>query len=504
MWGWTDTFTNRLAVTLLCAAALVACGGGGGGGGGTGTPPPVATPPPQPDPEPEPEPRFSTATLEGAYVFRSIGFSEEGLFLTLGHFTADGDGRISGRQENVGLLGPIPFEGTYTLNEDGTGSANLSYTFDGTAFESSIALTVASRDGGAFVDREDDQIFLGEFVRQQGPINTARFSGNHVYALIGSGVRSIGRIAFDGAGNVTGGDEDRNEGGFVTLDAVITGGNYQTDPQTGRTALRVNTAFGISDFIVYPVSAEHAFVMATDPTVFVRGDLWTQTTSARDTSAVSGPYVFVTTGAASGGNLTALGRLRADGNGNIGDGRIHLNEPAGVLDDEPLSGSLVLDAQGVGDAILEFAGTPSNYGLRLVAADRLVYLQTDAGTFSSGLAVRQQDRDFSNADFEGEYVFNSDRLTANALTLATGVLTADGGGVLELSGTGTRFQEFAGFSQPTLTASGTYATRSDGRGTASIPGLSDQFRYYRVDDEVIVMIALDLGESQSLGVLGRE
>ncbi len=292
MWEWTDTFTNRLAVALLCAAALVACGGGGGGGGGAGTPPPVATPPPQPDPEPEP--RFSTATLEGAYVFRSIGFSEDGLFLTLGHFTADGDGRISGRQENVesvGLLGPIPFEGTYTLNEDGTGSANLSYTFDGTAFESSIALTVAGRDGGAFVDREDDQIFLGEFVRQRGPIDTARFSGNHVYALTGSGVRSIGRIVFDGAGNVTGGDEDRNEGGFVTLDAVITGGNYQTDPQTGRTALRVNTAFGISDFIVYPVSAEHAFVMATDPTVFVRGDLWTQTTSARDTSAVAGPYV---------------------------------------------------------------------------------------------------------------------------------------------------------------------------------------------------------------------
>lgn len=42
------------------------------------------------------------------------------------------------------------------------------------------------------------------------------------------------------------------------------------------------------------------------------------------------------------------------------------------------------------------------------------------------------------------------------------------------------------------------------RGTASLPGLSDQFRYYHVDDETIVVIALDPNESQSLWLAKRE
>ena len=498
---------SRFAVVLLMAAALTACGGGGGSSTSdsppAGTSPPPATQP-DPDPEPDPEPRFSAASLKGSYVYRSIGFSEQGPFLNLGHFTADGAGGISGRQENVegaGLLGPIPFEGTYTVDEDGVGTASLIYNLDGESFNITVAIVVAGSEGGAILDREDDQVFLGEFLRQRGPLDNDRFSGRHVFSLTGNNQRAIGRLEFDGAGNVTGGDRDLSDNGFITLDVVVTGGNYQTDPQTGRTAVRVTTADGSSDFVVYPISPERAFVMATDLQAFARGDLWTQANTPLESSAVSGPYIFVTTGAASGGNLTSLGRFQSDGAGSLSDGRIHLDEPAGFLDDEPLSGSYVLNAQGVGDAVLEFAGEASNYGVRVIDAERLVYLQTDAGSLASGVAQRQQDKDFRNADFQGDYVFASDRLTADALTFGTGVLSADGGGVLELSGFGSRFQDFVGFSQPGIAASGTYVTRADGRGTASLPGLSDQFRYYHVDDETIVMIALDPNESQSIGLV---
>lgn len=493
MKGATGT---RFAIALATALAVAACGGGGGGSTPTDpTPPPTA----------EPEARFSASSLDGNYVFRSLGIGEGGVFHTIGHFTADGDGGLSGRQENneAGVMvGPFDFEGSYSIDDDGTGIASLTATVNGERLDTELAVVLVNSDQGVIVDREDDSVLLADFRRQSGPLGTARFDGTHVFSFAGNDVRAIGRLELDGSGNVTGGDQDISEGGNVSIDVQVIGGSYQTDATTGRSTFRVTSEFGSSDFIVYPVDADEAYVMSAQPQSPGRGEVWRQADETFGSESLAGAHVIVTTGASPGGSLISLGRLEAGADGSISEGRIHLNEPAGVLDDAPFDGEFVLDARGVGDAILRFDGRETNYGLRAVDDERFVFLQTDQGQLASGVAHRQQTRNYSNADFQGDYAFALDQLTASSLTFGVGVIEADGGGVLEASGLGSRIEDQAGFSQPGIASSGTYATRGDGRGTASLSGRSDQLRYYHVDDETILMIALDSNEIQSIG-LGR-
>jgi hypothetical protein len=242
---------TRLAAILIVALFLLTgCGGGGGGGGGSTAAPPAQPPAsPAPDPEPEPEPRFSPATLQGSYVFSSIGFEPtEGVFRTIGRFTADGQGGISGQQENIelsGRFGPFTFDGSYTLNENGRGSVNIAGTVDGVTLTTTLAFVLVDEGGGTFLDQEDDQVFLGNFQRQTSALDLSRFAGTHVYSISSGNERLIGRIELDGNGAVIGGDQDVNEAGFVRTDIALLSGNAIRLDRLGN--FRVEIFFVLQD-----------------------------------------------------------------------------------------------------------------------------------------------------------------------------------------------------------------------------------------------------------------
>lgn len=497
----------RLAVALFLSLFLLAGCGGGGGSSSTAAPPAQPPASPAPDPEPEPEPRFSAATLQGSYIFSSTGFEPtEGLFRTIGRFTADGQGGVSGQQENIessGRFGPFTYEGTYSVDENGRGSVNITGTVEGVTLTTTLVLVVVDENGGVFLDQEDDQVFLGSFRRQTSNLDLARFSGTHVYSITGGNERAIGRLELDGNGAVTGGDQDVNEAGFVRTDIALLSGNYQVDPQTGRTPFRVTSELGTSDFIAYPIDNDEAILMSTDPDFIAAGTLRRQTDEDISTSLLAGPHVVFYAGANLAGSVTSLARVVLAEDGTISDGRITINGGGELLDDVPLTGAATINALGVGQATINYDGITEDLRLLVASADSWVLLSLAQGQLTSGSGVRQVQQDYSNASFIGDYAFGFDQFTGDTLTLGVGDLTADGGGVLTATASSSRFRDSVGFSLPALSISATYATRADGRGTASLPGLSDQIRYYHVDDESILMIGLDPGEILTLGLTRR-
>ncbi|MCC5888901.1 MAG: hypothetical protein JJT88_20885, partial [Gammaproteobacteria bacterium] len=329
------------------------------------------------------------------------------------------------------------------------------------------------------------------------------FSGTHVYSITGGNERAIGRIELDGDGAVIGGDQDVNEAGFVRTDIALLGGNYQVDPQTGRTPFRVTSELGTSDFIVYPIGNDDAILMSTDPDFIAAGTLRRQTDAAISTSMMAGAHVVFSSGANLGGNVTTLARVVLTEDGTFSDGRITINGGGELLDDAPLTGTATVNALGVGQATISYDGITEDLRLRVASADSWALLSLAQGQLTSGSGVRQVQQDYSNANFTGDYAFGFDQFTGDTLTLGVGDLTGDGAGVFNGTASSSRFREGIGFSLPSLSISGTYATRADGRGTASLPGVSDQSRYYHVDDETILMIGMDPGQSLTLGLTRR-
>lgn len=493
--------THLAAVLIVALFLLTGCGGGGGGGSTTAKP---SQPPASPDPEPEPELRFSPASLQGSYVFSSTGFEPtEGVFRTIGRFTADGQGGVSGQQENIergGRFGPITFDGSYTVDANGRGSINIAATVDGETVTTELTLVVADENSGVFLDREDDQVFLGTFQRQTSTLDPGRFAGTHVYSIDSGDERVIGRVEFDGAGAVMGGDQDVNDGGFIRTDVALLSGSYQVDPQTGRTPLQVTSELGTSDFIVYPIDNDEAILMSTDPNFIAAGTLLRQTDAAISTSLLAGAHIAFSVGSNASGTVSSLGRVVLTEDGTITEGRITINDGSGLLDDVPLTGSVSTNALGVGDATIIYNGITENLRLRVADADSWALLSIAPGQVTSGSGARQVQKTYDNADFSGNYAFGFNQGTDDTLTLGIGDLTADGGGVLAATASSSRFRAGVGFSFPALSISGTYVTRADGRGTATFPGLSDQIRYYHIDAETILMIGMDPGEILTLGL----
>ena len=81
-------------------------------------------------------PRCSNANLSGGYGFSVNGTTANAEHYSLvGRFVADGKGGVTGvsTQSVNGAISRPSFTGTYTVNADCTGTANLTFDYGGTA-----------------------------------------------------------------------------------------------------------------------------------------------------------------------------------------------------------------------------------------------------------------------------------------------------------------------------------------------------------------------------------
>jgi len=318
----------------------------------------------------------TTATdseLVGPYAFLFQGYDDvlSGVLAyqtaTVASFTADGNGVIgvgeldSNHQSSSpsgNTIGSRQFLGTYTLAADHLGYMTMTtLNADGTTgTTATYAITARVPLAPATVATQVDMIEFddnglqgtrgsGTMLAQQPTAFSAGLKGSYAFGLSGDTpclpscvvgiiagpVASVGQFTTNGTSLLTSGTSDANIATTNYADALLTG-SYGAADGNGRLELTMDTAgtpTGIypSDYAVYLVNANQAFVMSTDKHstyLLLAGTAQLQTQAAFSNASISGAFIGYENAQASPGllgvtlgdtlNLSAATIFRATGN----------------------------------------------------------------------------------------------------------------------------------------------------------------------------------------------
>jgi len=272
---------------------------------------------------------FSNAALNGTEVFRvlastpcsgSPGLAEAGIFI------ADGNGNISS-----GTVDPNQFSlsGSYSIGSNGIGTLTLNTP--GYTSEEFVVYVVGN---GKIILLGTNGLAAIGFTEQQATgltFSNATLAASYDFLLEGSpsdtqgtfAEGAIGRVGFDGLGNVTGGTQDEGTqaeapvGNYISNN-TIQGGTYSV-AANGRTTVTETTAAGTRNYIYYLVSANRAYVVDAAGTAMGTVDMQP---APPTTATLNGDYAFAGANYLSDVALMVVSNasvvwLYADGNGNV-------------------------------------------------------------------------------------------------------------------------------------------------------------------------------------------
>ena len=213
---------------------------------------------------------------------------------------------------------------------------------------------------------------------------------------------------------------------------------------------------------------------------------------------LDGNYAFLVSGFSPNGHFVAAGSFFADGAGNISNGVIDTNDPAGVQLAQSFSGTYAIGSNNLGTMSL---GARS-FALAMTSAGNAQIIefddQTGAGTRNSGVLLKQDTHAFSQALISGQYGFGFSGTDASADRYAlVGSSQADGAGHFN---SGVLDSDDNGVAQ-NVNFSGTYGSvnTSTGRGTATI-AITGQgttnYSFYVVSATQLLMMETDFVSGQ--------
>ena len=192
---------------------------------------------------------FSNAALAGSFAFTLSGIDTGTVPLAVGGiFTSDATGALTSGLDDSNDNGLIvtndPMTGSIPVASTGRGTATLNTSRGALTF----AYYVVDANHLKIVGTNNFPALGGEAFRQTGPFSNASVSGPFAFTIAGADLlngnpfAAGGVLTSDGAGNVTSGIEDFNDGGSVTTTVPLTG-TYAMAPN-GRGTLTLNTAAG--------------------------------------------------------------------------------------------------------------------------------------------------------------------------------------------------------------------------------------------------------------------
>jgi hypothetical protein len=278
--------------------------------------------------------------LDGPYAYLFQGYDDvvAGVLAyqtaTVGSFTADGLGGISAGELDANHQSSNPtgatvsssnFLGTYTigtdnrgsltitaLKADGTTGATTTYAIAVKAPVSPATITVE----GSLIESDDNQIVgtkgSGTFLAQTPAAYTAGLTGSYAFGvsgdtpclpsctigIIAGPAATVGQFTTNGAGALTGGTSDTNIATTNIANSPLSG-TYSTADTNGRLELSMTTAdlTGIAyptDFAVYLVNANQAFILSTDKHsayILLAGSAQLQTVANFGDAPINGPFI---------------------------------------------------------------------------------------------------------------------------------------------------------------------------------------------------------------------
>lgn len=461
--------------------------------------------------------------LTGPYAFLFQGYDDvvAGVLAyqtsTVGSFTADGAGGInlgeldanhqssnpSGTMvESQNFLGTYEVESDHrgyititTLNPDGTTDQTFTYAI---SLKAPVSPATVSTEG-SLIRFDNNQLVgtkgSGSLLAQTTTSFTAGLNGSYAFGMSGdtpclisctvgvaSGpVATVGVFTTNGSGNFTTGTADANIASINFAQAPLTG-SYQTADANGRVQLqmsnsKISDGLYPTDFAVYIVNANEAFVMSTDKHsdyTLLAGTAQLQTQSSFANASIDAAFVGYENAQSNPGllgttlqsvlNFSSATVFRASGDGagtcnttNVDTGGLtslidNLTGLSGATKNNLLSallgsyqatGSSSCTVSGDGRGVLDYpnhsslisillgllglpTGPPSARVVYLVAPNRGYFLETSYAGL--GQIEPQTGAPFSLATLDGTYVESTVPASSLASINTSGYLTANGAG----------------------------------------------------------------------------
>lgn len=331
---------------------------------------------------------FSNAALAGSFAFTLSGIDTGSVPLAVGGvFTSDASGNLTAGIDDSNDNGLIAtnnaMTGSIPVATTGRGTATLN-TSVGTL---SFAFYVVDANHLKIVETNTIPALGGEAFRQTGPFTNASVSGPFAFTIAGADLlngnpfAAGGVLTSDGAGNVTSGIEDFNDGGLVNTAVPFTG--TYTMASTGRGTLTLNTAAGTFSLIIYP-SSGGVLVLEIDTRFLTSGAALQQQTTPFTAGSFQGAYGMNFTAAAPGGSeLDSISEFTADGVNKL-SGIIDINNSGGITFGQSMTGSFVANANGRNALSLQTPLGPQSMIMYLVNGNRAVFIEIDGGLVAAG------------------------------------------------------------------------------------------------------------------------
>jgi len=335
---------------------------------------------------------FSNAALAGSFAFNVAGIDNVGNPLAVaGLFTTNSSGTITSGLDDSNDAGGVitndPMSGTVTVAASGRGTAGIGTVRGALSF----AFYVVDATHLKLVEIDNSFAMGGDAFRQTGPFSNASLSGPFAFTIAGSDNLSAvpfgagGILISNGAGSITGGTEDFNDGGTVTQNVGVTGSYSMA--ANGRGTLSITTTAGTSTFAIYP-SSGGVLALQTDVAFTTTGTALQQQAGAFTASSLSGIYGLNFTGVTTNGELDSVAQFTADGASKL-NGIIDVNNTGGITFGQPLTGTFTTAGNGRFPVVLRTPLGTQNMVFYLVNGSRALFLEVDTNVVSVG-DVRHQ------------------------------------------------------------------------------------------------------------------
>jgi hypothetical protein len=285
-----------------------------------------------------------TAGLSGTYVYTMDGFSAQlSTVAAAGMFTANADGSVSGGMQDINLGGNASgtsFIGTWGLDA-GSGRGGLAFTT--TTGPSSFFIYMVNADTGYLVSQTGNQAVLGILAKQQSSsFSNASLNGGVVFASQGytpaaapsvpTVAFSVGRFVANGSGGTTGGVADSNVNGTIGSEMSVSA-TYSIATK-GRGTFNITAGSATNHLIIYMISPNNAFFMATDAVAVATGQFLDAPGSF---SNIRRGWAFTLRGSYIAAGPDATGALVAADSGGTATGKEDYNDAGARLSDQAVA-----------------------------------------------------------------------------------------------------------------------------------------------------------------------
>jgi Chitobiase/beta-hexosaminidase C-terminal domain len=443
---------------------------------------------PTPQPDANPQACSGGASLSGWYGMLVGSYSGTGGKYLVGAIHFDGACGLTGTNTFGGAGGQFAnasVTGTYGANADGTTSITMNLSGQsaaqtyivGVSQSGNEAVGIETDGTGAYIDLQSQLTTL------TSGFTTASLTGTYSASCVGSGV-DLNYATFDGQGNITGVDDEENNGA-VSTNTPYTGSYTVNSDGT----FQGSVLFNGSEIPMYGVLDN-----GNNEIEYIYSDVNSCSGKKSTTANLSGSYGLLVNGSSSSADGFLTGSINFNGSGAV-SGEVN-GDFGGQYGNAQVTGSYTLNSNNTTAITLNLAGqsTPLSFGVGVSeSGNEAIGVETDiTKTANVDLQSQLTGQPYSTSSLSGTYAV----VCSNVGLLALNYVTFDGQGNLSGSLAYSNGGPYAG----DFAISGTYSVNADGTFAG---GLLDGFSQYTFNG-VIDNANAEIAYTYDLGGTGNQ